>query len=439
MGWFYLGHGRVGLGRFSEALDPFQKALDLGLSDHKVRFQLGYSAHRAGRHDLAVPPLSAVLESEPDHPEARYWLGVSLVLLNRSAEAEAMLSPLAAGTGPWRFLALFHRALARRHLGRVEEARADLLILQQEADLPELRSKATELLEDPGGSPRITGTSSPLSFSFTGFLKSGYDSNVPLLADTSVGRGSGEGSAFLAAFVSGDLGLLQRGALVLRGSGLSQRFAEVPEADLIVLLGELESLWKWPEFLDFRASLHSEGSFLDDEFLFRRIGASGELTRSLWSGLSVAAGGLWMQRDFAEAEWDALDSHETGAHAGAVWEALPGFLEVRATYRYLTENAHEGDLDHQDHRLELRSTILPHPDGEILLEGWFARSDYAEANRVAPRPRRDLRAGVRASFSWTFAAGLRLFVEGDYERVNSTLKTFDFERTTVSGGLAINF
>ncbi len=379
-----------------------------------------------------------MLRSEPAHEEARYWLGVSLLRLDRTEEAEDTLTPLAETPGSWRHPALLHRALARQKRGRTAESRADLLVVQAESEVPELRSKARQLLEEPALEPPAAAVLS-LKCSVSGFLKAGYDSNVPLLSETSLSRGSGEGSAFLAGFVSGELEVFKDEVLTLRGSGLSQRHAEVPEADVIALLGELDGQWKTEEGLVLGASLHAEGYYLDDEFLFDRTGLRCEARLRLRSDFRIAAGGLWMRKDFAKQDFEGLDSQERGVNLELHWAPLPGRLEVRGVYRFLGENAKAGDQDHQDHRGELGVVYRPQADWEFRLEGWLASATYADPDPLTLRTRKDWREGVRLSATWTCAQGLQFVLEGDFERVNSTLEDFDSDRTTFSGGIDLQF
>lgn len=436
-GWFYLGHARAATGRFAEAVEPYQKAVERGLDDPKARFQLGYAAHRAGRHDVAAPALETVLEAAPEHADARYALGVSQLELGRPADAERTLAPLLEPPGTWSDLARFHRGLARRRLGREAEAVDDLRRVAESAETPELRARARQLLEPAApaadaapGRPRVSGVA---------LVKAGYDSNVLLLPETSVSRGSEESSAFLLSYASGEADLTGDDVLLLRASGLDVRYDEVRHADLGGLLGELEARHAWADVGAARVSLLGDLFQLDHDPLFRRAGVQGAFRRDWIPELATDVGALWSARDYRPEEFEPLDGTEAGAHAEAIWTVRPAALEVRLAWRVLAENADREDLDARTHRGELKVRIRPWPDTELRLEGWLAKADYGAPDPATLATRHDRRRGGRANASWTVVEHLQLFVEVEAERSNSTLDDFDYSRVAGSGGVAYNF
>ncbi len=417
-GWFYLGHARAARGRWAEAVDPLQNSVRLGLKDPKARFQLGVAAHRAGRHELAVETLSEVLPALPEPDEARYCLGVSQFELRRDAEAEATLGPLAAGAGPWKALALYHRGLARRRQGREAEAVEDLRAAGEQTEAPELRARAQELIE------------APARVSFLALLKAGYDSNVLLLPDTSVARGSAEGAAFFMSFASGEASLTED--LRLRAGALDLRYDGVPGADLNALLGELEGSTEWEGVGVARLALHGDLFHLDHEPFFRRTGLQAAIQRATLPGLTLEAGALWMAKDFRPDEFQPMDAVETGARLEARWAALPERLDLRLAYRFLRENADADDLDARTNRGDLGVTWHPAADLEARLDGWLSKAGYDGG-------RRDRRRGLRAATAWAPRAGLQLFVEFEADVVDSTADLFDYRRRVGAVGASLSF
>jgi tetratricopeptide (TPR) repeat protein len=429
--WFYLGHARAATGRFAEAVEPYQKALALGLDDPKVRHQLGTSAHRAGRHDVAVPALEAALRASPDLADARYALGVSLLELQRAAEAERTLAPLAEGGGIWSF----HRGLARRRLGREAEAVDDLRRVAETAEAPELRARARDLLapdvqDVEPSAPRLSGLV---------LMKAGYDSNVLLLPETSVSRGSEEDSAFLFSFASADADLTGDDVLRFRASALDVRYDDVRRADLSGLLGEVEGRHTWAEAGTGRLALHGDLFHLDHDPLYRRAGVSAAFRRDWIPELGTEVGGLWSVRDYRPSDFEPLDGRDLGAHLEAIWAGVPDLLDARLAYRFLDENADRDDLDARVHRLELKGTIRLRTDVDLRLDGWLAKADYGAPDPATLETRHDRRRGGRATASWMATPAFQVFVEVEAERSNSSISDFDYSRVAGSAGAAFYF
>ena len=422
-GWFYLGHARAALERFAEAVDPLQKAVDLGLADPKVRFQLGYCAHRAGRHDVAV---GALRDLETD--EARYTLGVSLLELDRAEEAVEALAPLAGREGPWRALSRFHRALALRALGRETEAAEDLRDVAENAEEVELRNKARDLLA-PGAR----------SWSAEVLVKGGYDSNVLLLPATSLSRGSEEKAAFLQTFFTADWDPLGAETLVVRGSVLDIRYDDLPEADVDAFLGEVAGRADLSDTLEGRLSLHADAFRLDRDPFFRRGGAEAALRWEASPALALEGGAGVKAKDFRSSAFDDLDGSEIELRAQADGPLVTGFADARAVYRLLRDDAREDFLDVLSHRGEVRVSLYPDADREIRLESWLAGAAYGAPDPSAFRTRKDRRLGSRASLLWSLGGGLRLLAEAELERCDSSIGEFDYTRAVGSLGALFAF
>jgi hypothetical protein len=397
--------------------------VDLGLADPKVRFQLGISAHRTGRHDVAVSALRDLPQSE-----ARYLLGVSLLDLGRAEEAVEALAPLAGREGPWRALARFHRGLALRAIGREGEAAEDLRAVAESEGDPELRRRARELLVAP-----------PRPWSAEAFVKGGYDSNVLLLPETSLSRGSEEGAAFLQSFVSAAWDPLGAEALVARGSLLDIRYADLAEADVDALLGEVAGRVDLSETVEGRLSLHADAFRLDRDPLFHRAGAEGSLRWEASPAFALETGGLWKAKDFRQDVYEDLDGSEMELRVQADGPLLAGIAAARAVYRLLRDDTEEDALDVVCHRGELRVTLYPDPDGEIRMESWLAGAVYGAPDPATSQTRRDRRLGGRASLLWSLGGGWRVLAEAELERRDSSVGDFDYTRAVGSLGALFAF
>lgn len=88
--------------------------------DIETRLNKARDLHRQGRADLAVPVYEAILEEQPDHPEALHLSGVALLQSGDAAGAEALLVR-AADLAP-NPKAANNLGIALLELGRNEEA-----------------------------------------------------------------------------------------------------------------------------------------------------------------------------------------------------------------------------------------------------------------------------------------------------------------------------
>lgn len=372
--WFYLGYARAAQGRFAEAVEPYQKAIELGLDDPKARLQLGYAAHRAGRHELAVDALRAL----PENDEARYYHGASLLELGRKAEAVDVLAPLAEKDGPW------------KELARVQRERA--------------------------APPKI--------WAVQALLKAGYDSNVLLLPETSLARGSEEGAAFLMTYGSAELSPLE--PLTLRAGLLDVRYDDLAEADIGALLGEIEGRAELSDVLRGALSLHADAVRLGHDPLFRGAGPEAKLIWRADPALEVEAAALGTSKRFSPDEFKDLDGTLVEGKLELRWKGLA------AAYRLSDENAEAEEFDVLSHRGDARLTVVPADGWELRAEGWIVRSVFGD-------DRKDLRRGARATAAWTPAPGVQLFLEGELERSGSTEDEFDYSRRLAAAGLIVSF
>ena len=76
--WIKLGNTLMDTGRFSEAVDAYQKALALDPKDVDVRVDMGTCYKNSGRPEMAVKEYRKAIEINPRHPNAHKNLGVVL-------------------------------------------------------------------------------------------------------------------------------------------------------------------------------------------------------------------------------------------------------------------------------------------------------------------------------------------------------------------------
>lgn len=91
-------------GREEEAVEPYRRALELGLPPGTAlaaRIQLASTLRNVGRADEAVGILEAVLRERPEHRAARMFLALALHSAGRPREAlHELLDLLLTDPGP---------------------------------------------------------------------------------------------------------------------------------------------------------------------------------------------------------------------------------------------------------------------------------------------------------------------------------------------------
>ena len=105
--WTLLGRGYLVLGRFEESADAFRRAIALGNAGADIQTELVEALLNAGGG--TIPPegraaIDAALAADPQHPAARYYLGLARAQGGRLQEAFDVWLALAADTpadAPW--------------------------------------------------------------------------------------------------------------------------------------------------------------------------------------------------------------------------------------------------------------------------------------------------------------------------------------------------
>ncbi len=87
--YYHMGVVETTLGHLDEAMQGFQKAIDLsGGSYAWAEFGIGYLLYREGKPEEAVTVIRRGLEKDENSPDAYFILGLALLRLNRLDEAE---------------------------------------------------------------------------------------------------------------------------------------------------------------------------------------------------------------------------------------------------------------------------------------------------------------------------------------------------------------
>jgi tetratricopeptide (TPR) repeat protein len=88
--YYHVGVVQTNLGRFGEAMEAFQKAVDLSGGTYAwAEFGLGYLLYREGKPEEAVTMIRRGLDVDGSQPFAYFILGVAQLRLNRLDEAES--------------------------------------------------------------------------------------------------------------------------------------------------------------------------------------------------------------------------------------------------------------------------------------------------------------------------------------------------------------
>lgn len=301
-----------------------------------------------------------------------------------------------------------------------------------------MRRRAAELLVAEA-EPLPADASAPLPITLLALLKGGYDSNVLLLPETSLARGSQEGDAFLLGYLSGSVELAADRRLVARAGVLDVLHADVKDADLDAYLADVEGRTPlgagWTAGLLLQAGLYR----LDRDSLFREAGVEATLAWDPVPEWSLEAGLPGTRKDYLQTAFEELDALSLGLRLQAAWRPSGTPVELRAVWRFLDENAEAAEQDHRGQRGELRFTLLPAPDWELRAEAWAQELRHGAPDPLLLETRRDRRTGGRLGATWTLRPDLQVFAELDTERGESTLDAFDYRRSTAALGATLSY
>lgn len=120
-----LGVMHQNLGQIHEAESSYLNALQLAHDFSPARFNLANLYNTSGKNGKAELQLREIIALEPENGEAYYSLGLLLAEINRFEEAVSFLSQ-AADLLPYHPRVRYNYSLALRHLGRNQEADAEM-------------------------------------------------------------------------------------------------------------------------------------------------------------------------------------------------------------------------------------------------------------------------------------------------------------------------
>ncbi len=310
--WFYLGFALAAQGRAVEALPAYREAVGLGLHEYQSLYQLGYAALLAGELELATESLEAAIAERSDAPEAWYRLGRARLEAKALEDAEAAFgqliegAPEEAAADEWQERARFQRAIVRIEQGRIEAASGDLRWVATHGRNPERKRRAALLLESASQLRR--------SASRWGLLwleKTGYDSNVLRLPETSLTRSTEDGAATVTSLLMGSYDVLPDGGLTLRLSGLDVSYPGRREGAVDALLLAAENETRIGERVALLLTGNGEYYWAGREALFWRgggkLGLRVHAPGDLWLGL----GGTYTRIEYRPQVLADLDAHES--------------------------------------------------------------------------------------------------------------------------------
>jgi cytochrome c-type biogenesis protein CcmH len=106
--WSMLGRTRLSAGLYQEAVEAFQRSLDLSQDDPTARSELAEAMVYAAGGQVtraALEHFRAALEMAPNEPRARYYLGLALAQegeIDAALESWSQLLAASPGDAPWR-------------------------------------------------------------------------------------------------------------------------------------------------------------------------------------------------------------------------------------------------------------------------------------------------------------------------------------------------
>jgi tetratricopeptide (TPR) repeat protein len=439
-GWFYLGYARAARKDYARAIEPYQRAIRLGLDEYKTHYQLGFSAHMAGRHGIAVPAFRNALRFRPGDVEATYLLGVSQYELGDFADADRTLSSAALREGRRRHLALFYRALARIRLDRVEEAREDLQRVARESPDDSMRERAEKWLERLSKAEgRAPDRRPPRTRSVVFQGKIGYDSNVLRLPETSITAATEEDDLFIQAFLMGSAEFVRPNRLVGRLSLLAHEYLNQREFSVEAALGALENEVRLGADLRWKSSAHFELYTLDQKSLFRRLGVRTGPRLRISPSTHVSADGLLMAKDYRREVLDDLDATEYGFGLEVRRLRLFSRLDGLARYEFAREDAEAPDRSFTEHKFQGRLEARLSDRLRTRLDGRALRRTYDERDRTFGETREDVKGVARLSAIYRLRSRVELIAEVQVEGNDSTIGNFDYDRTILQAGFLAVF
>lgn len=118
-----------------------------GGSDYSTAFAAGMDAYRAENYEQAAMLLNSLPENDLSYPEARFYLGVTQLMLGQYASANSILDEyLLLADGRNEDEARWYKSLSLLGMGRAEEARTILNDLLKYSK-GKIKTQATQLLE----------------------------------------------------------------------------------------------------------------------------------------------------------------------------------------------------------------------------------------------------------------------------------------------------
>ncbi len=116
-----MGIAQAMTGRLNDAIEHFERAVELAPNSADAQFNLGKAYSDLGRFAEAEQALRSALQADSEHEDARYTLGIVYQKTGRETEAVDVLNPLVQ-QAPSHIGAHYHLALALIALDRTDEA-----------------------------------------------------------------------------------------------------------------------------------------------------------------------------------------------------------------------------------------------------------------------------------------------------------------------------
>lgn len=119
-GWVALAQCLQTTKQYSQAIEPFEKALELK-PDPKMAFHLGSVSRKAKKYDKAIAAYQKALELDPGYVKARYNLSLTFMDTKRYEEAVESFDKMVEQDGE-SYRAYYSQGLSYYYLGRYDEA-----------------------------------------------------------------------------------------------------------------------------------------------------------------------------------------------------------------------------------------------------------------------------------------------------------------------------
>ena len=394
-------------------------------ADDATPFELGVARFQAGELAAAIPLLAQAHVQNPRDADAALLLGIAYYKTGRAGDARPLLEQ-AERDGD-----ADAQASARVFLGLVADARGDDTRARDYYDLVARSSTdlaaSGRLLLDPDAAER---------WSAIAIVRSGYDSNVPLVSDTAAapGRGmsgAGTGDADLTAIVAFAGRPIESVPIALDEAASYRKQAELTAYDFFANRAGATLALAGPND-DAQLAYHFETQTLGGQLY--QLGHVADASYRHWFGeLGARASYTFADRDYMQTDYAGYTGLDHTGVAELAWGPPSARLQLAAGYVFERDATTDATLAETGNGG--RATLIARLGDGVELHGALLAIDRvydsASMGRVDHYVRGD------AALSVELTRQLSLVLGGSYLGNASTDASFAYTKLAVFAGVSV--